>query len=1570
LPNAEFDLFISYRRSDSAGHARALYRDLCRRFDKQRIFFDRESIEAGSVFPDRLREGIDACRVLLALIAPGWLDAKNAAGQRRLDSEDDFVRQEIAGALRLGRHVIPVLFDDTPMPDAGQLPEVLRPLAACDALLLRGKNFEYDVQLEELIRLLAAVPRMPVPLPAGAGVVVGAGLDFDVYRRTPYVPIRLRAPLRAAFQPLIDDRTRFFAGRRQVVERIMEFTLRDEGGYLVITAPPGFGKTALMANLVAATPEAFAYHFFAPVYGEETLDEKFFLQNVLQQMAAWHGHNAELPEAINELRALYQTFVDTPLEHDQVLVLDGLDEVAHWQLAPYLGRRLPAHLHLVVTLRDVGQDWRRDYAFPADQVVSLALGGLDRDDIRQLFAGLGAAGARIAGNPVLLEQIVDRAAYADAPGLGADPFYVRFLAEDVAAAEVTPEQIADQPRGLDAYLDRWWKQIVQLAGDAPLRDLFGTLAAALGPIARGDLEAITASLRDDWAGDFFEQVLSRVRRLVRRDGAGRYGLAHPRLRQYVADPRRIGKINDYRGRVLEYCRRWPEHRSPYALTCLGTHLADAGHLDELARLFSSEWLAAQWSILHTWAALIADLERAAKALLALPAPDYPRILGLVVARQTARELMLGFPDEVFVAWTAQGESERARACLGALGKTGARAINPLLAVAGKLLEVHREGADDHAEQAAELLQQVIDQLPLVRRTNEQHQIVSALAALLPRERGLPELRRLQLLRQAVEFAERADDPVLRAAALGSLASALAASSPDREQARQLLDRARTALAGIDFPADRAFVFASQLPALQILAPATVLPELTALVNQGKALLQHGSLAKSPLIRLLERWRPGDCEQRQEAIALLCRLAGLYLDTTVADYAGVALSAIVPDLCRLGRVDLATDLVERCWAADALEGARIVAYAIDTLQELLPEKVSVWLVAAAPLTDSAHHDMPINRELFTAAVANARAATGDWHGALELAATLRGSERADALVGLLRRLGAARQVEATQRESLVDEILALAGDADEAARNDGMARVVAVAAQVLDGAAGSRGEALLAQATALCLARLPEGDLDELRRLLAVALHADGASAEALRVVSGMTWVDGVAATLAFLAQAMAADPGRRDAYVEVLIKQLAERAGAALYGDALRAAAPLVVGLARQQAPLAGVLAEAISQRLGALRLDDQIEVVATLAAGLCLVDADRGASQYGRLLDWIDSLRARGYAIAAAAIARFIVQLASVAEPLGDRLAPLVDRIRAVAADFTDDADAISVRGALCLFDVRQGCAAVRDGLQALLPTVAALAAAGPRALYLTRMFADLVGRRSGRHEAQARAAAALAEAVVRCAHPCPAEASRVIADCLEQALTIQTEDDRAQALIDIFGKLPAGPAGWSRRIEGPVASILARTQIADGERFVDVCAAAVAAMCACDDVDAAERLARQAGDPDLRDRLLSDIERERERLTLGELSDFERAFVAIGNGQLAHAVLHSVKVENDSANILGYLVEALVVEEWGTERERLLAEFLPQVAAPLRALHGTAAIARLLAELEAVDGAFLAAASIVGKGGGQRIG
>jgi hypothetical protein len=157
------DIFISYRRSDAAGHARLLHKDLAQFFDAERIFFDRESIESGADFPDTLNQGVTEAKVLVAVIAPQWLKVADEHGARRLDDPTDFVRKEIALALAQGKKVIPVLLDDAPMPAAKELPEELAPLVARDALTLRGKNYEYDRQLAELVRLIAATPDVAQP---------------------------------------------------------------------------------------------------------------------------------------------------------------------------------------------------------------------------------------------------------------------------------------------------------------------------------------------------------------------------------------------------------------------------------------------------------------------------------------------------------------------------------------------------------------------------------------------------------------------------------------------------------------------------------------------------------------------------------------------------------------------------------------------------------------------------------------------------------------------------------------------------------------------------------------------------------------------------------------------------------------------------------------------------------------------------------------------------------------------------------------------------------------------------------------------------------------------------------------------------------------------------------------------------------------------------------------------------------------------------------------------------------------------------------------------------------------
>src|SRR5262249_28764470 len=104
-----FEIFLSYRRTDAAGHARALSRDLARNFPPNSIFFDRNTIESGDDFPDRLHSAVTECKALLALIGPDWLTAAEPSGARRLDDAHDFVRMEIALAIEQRKKIIPVL---------------------------------------------------------------------------------------------------------------------------------------------------------------------------------------------------------------------------------------------------------------------------------------------------------------------------------------------------------------------------------------------------------------------------------------------------------------------------------------------------------------------------------------------------------------------------------------------------------------------------------------------------------------------------------------------------------------------------------------------------------------------------------------------------------------------------------------------------------------------------------------------------------------------------------------------------------------------------------------------------------------------------------------------------------------------------------------------------------------------------------------------------------------------------------------------------------------------------------------------------------------------------------------------------------------------------------------------------------------------------------------------------------------------------------------------------------------------------------------------------------------------
>jgi WD40 repeat protein len=138
-------VFISYRRDDSAGQAGRIQDRLEREFGRDLLFMDVDAIPLGMNFVKVLHEEVAKCGVLLAVIGPNWLDARDEDGNRRLDNPTDFVRLEIAAALQRDIPVIPILLDGARVPKAAQLPKDLEELALRNGLDVRHASFHYDM---------------------------------------------------------------------------------------------------------------------------------------------------------------------------------------------------------------------------------------------------------------------------------------------------------------------------------------------------------------------------------------------------------------------------------------------------------------------------------------------------------------------------------------------------------------------------------------------------------------------------------------------------------------------------------------------------------------------------------------------------------------------------------------------------------------------------------------------------------------------------------------------------------------------------------------------------------------------------------------------------------------------------------------------------------------------------------------------------------------------------------------------------------------------------------------------------------------------------------------------------------------------------------------------------------------------------------------------------------------------------------------------------------------------------------------------------------------------------------
>jgi hypothetical protein len=184
-------IFLSYRRDDSSGWAGRLYEHLVAEWGPGQVFMDIDAIAPGEDFREAIARTMRTCDVVMVVIGPNWVGARDDAGDRRLDDQGDNHRAEVVAALKADVRVIPVLVGGAAMPKVSELPDALKDLAYRNAAVLEDRRFASDVRgLRDALRQFAADlarERSAEGEPAGTSDVGGS--------RQPEAPVQPGTPV-------------------------------------------------------------------------------------------------------------------------------------------------------------------------------------------------------------------------------------------------------------------------------------------------------------------------------------------------------------------------------------------------------------------------------------------------------------------------------------------------------------------------------------------------------------------------------------------------------------------------------------------------------------------------------------------------------------------------------------------------------------------------------------------------------------------------------------------------------------------------------------------------------------------------------------------------------------------------------------------------------------------------------------------------------------------------------------------------------------------------------------------------------------------------------------------------------------------------------------------------------------------------------------------------------------------------------------------------------------------------------------------------------------------------------
>lgn len=426
-----------------------------------------------------------------------------------------------------------------------------------------------------------------------------------------------------------------FGGRDDALQ-MLDAWLADTTPYLLLAAPAGRGKSALLVHWLDSLKEyknlALAFVPISIRFGSNM--ERVFYAALAARLAFLHGDDIpNSPETFTAVyRGLVSDYLSKPLADGRTLlvVLDGLDEAADWQAGvDFMPAELPAGVRVVVSARFLAGDadslpWLRRLNWERNGLASAPfLAPLSQDGVRDVLFKMGCPLDELSRN-------VDIVAKLYGLSIG-DPLLVGLYVGDLwtKGNEITrlkPEDLADIQPGYKGYFDRWWEDQKKLWNkDKPwlakhVRTVRNLLARALGPLFRDDFQALVPELESDYISDALDAL---QRFIIGNNQTQGYTFSHPRLGQYfweVLTPTEQTQVEEH---FLNWCegtfqefingKRDPKKKSEtpvYVVHNYGAHLKQTKQPIErwLPLIHHQQWAHAWFTVEDAYGGYCQDIK--------------------------------------------------------------------------------------------------------------------------------------------------------------------------------------------------------------------------------------------------------------------------------------------------------------------------------------------------------------------------------------------------------------------------------------------------------------------------------------------------------------------------------------------------------------------------------------------------------------------------------------------------------------------------------------------------------------------------------------------------------------------------------------------------------------------------------------------------------------------------------------------------------------------------------------------------------------------------------------------------